>query len=137
MVLQMRLRNWQCLFADFVTRRRHEKFSWGKNDCCLFAADSTLTITGNDFAAAYRGSYSDETSAMALIAEFGSLEQLCSTLTGIAPISAVYADVGDIVIAKYAGRELLAVSNGIHVLAVGSEGMIILPLAVCTKTWKI
>lgn len=133
----MRLQNWQSFFSEFIEHRKHSRFSWGKNDCCLFAADSTLAITGKDFAAKYRGVYNDETSALALIGKFGSLEQLCSTLTGIAPIAASYADVGDVVLAKYAGRELLAVANGIHVLAVGSEGIIMLPLSTCTKTWKI
>lgn len=133
----MRLQNWQTLFAKFIDQRRRMKFSWGKNDCCLFSADSVLTITGKDFAEAYRGTYSDEASAQRLIAQFGSLEQLCSSLMNITPVNATYADIGDVVLASYAGRELLGVANGVHALAVSSEGIILLPLAVCTKTWKV
>lgn len=137
MVSQMRLKDWQTHFSEFISERRKHRFSWGKNDCCLFAADSTLAVTGKDFASDYRGTYNDEASASTLIQSFGSLENLCTALTGIQPVSAAYADIADVVLASYAGRELLAIANGVHVLAVSGEGLINLPLSVCTKTWKI
>lgn len=35
------------------------KFQWGSWDCGLFCADILAILTGNDFAAAYRGGYTD------------------------------------------------------------------------------
>ena len=50
-----RLDDWQTLLADELSKPR--SFSWGKNDCCLFAGDIVQTITGIDPAATFRGKY--------------------------------------------------------------------------------
>src|ERR1700743_3011421 len=44
-----------------------EPFAWGKQDCCLFAADGVQAITGVDIAEDFRGKYTDQASAFALI----------------------------------------------------------------------
>jgi len=43
------------------------RLPWGTNDCALFAANAILAITGTDIASDFRGKYSDEAGAFALI----------------------------------------------------------------------
>jgi hypothetical protein len=43
--------------ADFLSRKLHTPLQWGTNDCCLFAADWALELTGKDLMADFRGRY--------------------------------------------------------------------------------
>jgi hypothetical protein len=45
------------LTAVFVASRGRA-FEYGEHDCCIFAADCILAVTGREVAAAWRGNYS-------------------------------------------------------------------------------
>jgi len=68
------------------------EFAWGEMDCCLFVADVIRDMTGHDYAASWRGRYGSETGALRMIAEYGSLVALASSVFGeIKPFWAVRA----------------------------------------------
>ena len=54
-------------FNQYLLDKKDSEFAWGENDCCLFAANSILAITGTDIADDFRGKYTDEASAFELI----------------------------------------------------------------------
>ncbi len=66
----MRLDGWEKEFNAFIESRMHTAFEWGVHDCCLFANDSVLTITGVDCAEFFRGKYSDADSAYKRMKEY-------------------------------------------------------------------
>lgn len=133
----MRLADWQLNFEKFIAKYRHSPFVWGKHDCCLFAANSVLAITGKDYAESLRDSYDSVESAVKVIKQFGGIESIASSLTGISPVSASYADVGDVLLVLQCGREMLAVCNGSTMFAPGERGLITLETHTALKTWKI
>lgn len=133
----MRLQNWQIHFEKFIADNRKAPFVWGKHDCCLFAANSVLAITGIDYAKDFRNSYDSAISAAKLIAEFGGLDGVASKLLNAQPVPVGYADVGDVLLASQEGRGLLAVCNGSTMLAPGLDGLITLETYTALKTWKI
>ena len=47
-----------------IAERRLMPFARGTNDCCMFAADAVLAMTGRDLAADWRGTYSDDRGAL-------------------------------------------------------------------------
>lgn len=110
-------------------------FEWGRNDCCLFAADAVLAMTGEDPAASLRG-YSSALAAQRLIDEAGGLQALASQALG-EPVSQLMAGVGDVVLLTNEGRELLAICNGINAVAPGPDGMVVLDMAAALAAWKI
>lgn len=59
--------NWPIMLSNFIHKKRHEPFVWGKNDCILFAFDAVLAITGVDLPHEYRGNYSTAHEARAII----------------------------------------------------------------------
>lgn len=66
----MRLDNWPALM--FAEINRHDKpFAWGINDCCIFAADVVLAVSGVDHMTDFRGRYSDRTGAQQALRQFG------------------------------------------------------------------
>jgi len=52
---------------DYLKLAESFTFTWGVHDCCLFAADAVLALTGTDIAEEFRGKYTDDASALALI----------------------------------------------------------------------
>ena len=131
----MRRLDWQERFAAFGKERAAMPFEWGRNDCCLFAADAVLAMTGEDPAASLRG-YSSALAAQRLIDEAGGLQALASQALG-EPVSQLMAGVGDVVLLTNEGRELLAICNGINAVAPGPDGMVVLDMAAALAAWKI
>lgn len=71
----MRNRDWTLRLHDVIKAAQGRPFSWGKFDCCLFAADCAVAVCGVDPAHNYRGTYTTEIGAKrALKRRHGSLE---------------------------------------------------------------
>lgn len=75
--------------SDYLSACRFRSFAWGQWDCTLFMADVMAILSGNDFAAPYRGNYSDRDSALNLIParlpdipEYIGLRQIPSPIDG-------------------------------------------------------
>lgn len=131
----MRLHDWQLRFSDFVQTRAHVPFAWGRNDCCLFAADAVQALTGIDHAAALRG-YDNAIAAQRLIYARGGIRRIATDALGL-EIKPVFASVGDLVLLENAGRELLAVCNGTCALAPGGDGMAVLSMNAALAAWRV
>lgn len=110
-------------------------FAWGQNDCCLFAADAVLAMTGADLAGDYRGSYDDVKSALRVMPQ-GGLREVATRALG-EPISSLMAAVGDVVLMMNEGRELLAICNGTSAIGPGPAGMAVLGMESALAAWKV
>lgn len=53
--------------SDYLQSCGPRCFAWGHWDCSLFCADVLAILTGNDFAAPYRGGYSDRETALRVL----------------------------------------------------------------------
>lgn len=56
---------------QFLGKRETTTFSWGGNDCALFAANWVLERTGKDYAAEFRGTYHTETGSVQALNNLG------------------------------------------------------------------
>jgi cell wall-associated NlpC family hydrolase len=142
-----RKHSWPEDLHAFIEARKSEPFAWGKNDCCIFAADAILAMTGIDVAADYRGkSYSDEAGA------FAELHQVTGGATvedaavyaagkyGLKSLpSPLFAQRGDLVL--FNGDAGLALGivhlNGRHALVVSTKGLARVPVKNCLKAWRV
>lgn len=111
-------------------------FAWGVNDCCLFAADAVLALTGKDVAADVRGSYSDALGAARIIDARGGLSAIATAALG-ASVLPVFAAVGDVVLLLNEGREMLAICNGTSAVAPGPDGMAVTGMDSAIAVWKV
>ena len=50
-----RKEDWLQNLNSFIEERRHKPFSFGEQDCCLFACDAVKVMTGTDLGADFRG----------------------------------------------------------------------------------
>jgi hypothetical protein len=133
-------------FNDFLMARAREPFAWGSNDCALMAADGIEAMTGVDIAADFRGRYSTEAEAFALIRAVTGGE----TVEDAAAYCAAQFDLpewvypwgasrGDLVILPDQGRLIsgLVHLNGRDVVAVGEEGLKRLSFTSIVRAWHV
>lgn len=119
------------LFVERITAQ----FVWGRNDCCLFAADAVIAATGRDPADGLR-SYADAISAARLVKRLGGMAAIGDKSFGprIAPAGAVFGDLG---LVTNDGRECLAVFGGSAFHVPGEHGLTIVPIENCTIAWRM
>lgn len=130
-----RLPDWQPRLAALVQQRMQQPFTWGVHDCCLFAADALLACTGQDFAAALRGTYSTQAEAEALLAEFGGLAKLAAGCLGRV-IPPALAQAGDVGLADLGDGYILVVCGGGHFMAPCPTGLVPVPVNQVRRAWR-
>lgn len=95
----MRFEDWPQRLDAALAASRSRRFAYGTFDCMLFAADCVQAITGVDHAADFRG-YDSKVAAYRIIARYGSLEAMITSLLGRDPIHPAQARRGDVVLAN-------------------------------------
>ena len=119
----MRLPDWQARLSAELAASQARAFDYGAHDCCIFAADCILAVTGRDVAADWRGRYATERDGLAL-ARVKSLAQLAGRF--FKPVQPIFARRGDVAIAPVGGRvgnrraPMLLVVD--HALLIGPAG---------------
>ena len=115
--------------------RMARPFRWGVHDCCLWAADCALALSGVDHAATYRGTYSSAAEALRLVQQLGGLDAIGAMAGPECP--PMCACVGDVGLVTDEGRELLGVCMGTVWLVPASHGLGALPLDAAVKAWRV
>lgn len=99
MAVLTRLPDWPQRLDAAIEAARSRCFAYGEFDCYLFAADTVLAITGVDLAASFRGQYDSPVSAARILAGYGSMEAIATSLLG-EPVHPARARRGDVVLAQ-------------------------------------
>lgn len=133
---------------DFLLARKDRPFEWGTNDCCMFAADAVLEITGEDIASEFRGRYSTPETAKAVIAHVTGGKTVsdaaahCAKRANLQELSQpLMAQRGDLVLVTDPRTKQTIVGivhlNGRHVAVVGETGLKALPISTIKRAWKV
>lgn len=132
-------------YHDFLLAAAQRPFAWGVWDCSLFAADGIQAIAGVDIASAFRGKYSDEAGAMALIkqvcggATVADAAAYCAKQYGLTewlhPRCAQRGDLVTFVAASGALVAGLVHLSGRHIVAVGEHGLFRFPISQVQRAW--
>lgn len=137
-----RRENWPDLLPAFIDRKRQERFAWGSNDCCLFAADWIREATGFDPAAELRGTYSTALGGVRLIEENGGMNGIMKRFVethGFREVPNGLAARGDIIIRDCGLGETAGIVIGARSAFVSEEGLIFANVAddPRARVWKI
>jgi len=131
---------------DFLLDRAGQPFAWGRNDCSLFAADAILAFTGVDLASDFRGKYTDEASAMALVQKVTGTATIeaaaiyCAQKHGLIEyLHPLMAKRGDLVLVEESGRLISAIVHlsGRHAVTVGQDGLKRLLITAVRRAWAV
>lgn len=145
--------HWQELFHNYLLRREHEAFQWGTMDCCLFACDAILELTGVDLAGDFRGKYDSLLSAVREMsiacsgAKIGPAPQDLVEAVAvkiaqqfqIEEVPVLMAQRGDVLLLDSPLGKGLGILGlrGTHVHCTGPDGVVDVPLQECLRAWRI
>jgi hypothetical protein len=141
--------DWHTRLGDHIRAASGRSFVWGLFDCCTFACDGILAMTGIDPMAALRGKYSTAIGAARALKGFagGGLDEAAEHIAGLlhAPeIPVLRATRGDCVVADVTTPEGLrapalglVAMNGRQALFAGPVGLTVIPLRDCRRAWRV
>lgn len=135
----MRFHDWPERLFKTVRRAKDLGFSWGKNDCALFACDCALAITGVDHAAKFRGTYKTKAGAFLMlrkIEDVKSLLELADKYLG-ERIELSQAKRGDVVALMMDNFYALGVVTGSNAVFVTLSGTQTVPVSSCLTAWEV
>jgi hypothetical protein len=139
-------------FWDVATLDKHLRdhaktpFAWGSNDCCLFPANAIQAHTGVDLADDFRGKYSTEVEAFALIKSVtggttvADAAAHCAKKYGLTEYPhPLMAKRGDLVVVQNGDTLICGVVhlNGRHVISVSVKGLVRLPISSVVRAWAV
>lgn len=117
----MRVDGWPEKLLALIDAHQHTPHAWGEHDCVMFAGKAVEVITGVDFVAQFRGTYSTEAEAEAILDREGGIEPWCVKHFG-APVAVGLARRGDLLIGPSPqGEDWLAVCVGQHGVVPGER----------------
>jgi len=126
--------NWPEILNACIDDAHALKFVWGKCDCCLWAADVVLEMTGVDYASEIRGKYKSARGALKLQKKHSIESFLDSKLERVA-----FASRGDFILVKSTDNtDGLGVCVGSAVAVMDDEqGLVFLPCEAYDVAWSV
>jgi hypothetical protein len=131
-----RRHDWPARLSELVTRAHALPFSWGTHDCCLWAADAVVALTGRDPAQDLRGRYFDAIDAYRALRQIGGLLG-AGQRTGTRLAGPGFALDGDVALVHDGRRPMLAVRSADVWLCAASRGLFALPQSAARITWGV
>lgn len=134
-------------FDHFLRVEAQQPFQWGVRDCCLFPADAIKSFTGVDIADDFRGKYTSEKTAFALIKSVtgtgttvADAAAHCATKYGLVENAhPLMAKRGDLVVIQNGSNLIAGIVhlNGREVVTTGPDGLVVLPITAVVRSWSV
>jgi hypothetical protein len=138
----MRLPDWEQRLADFIAENRDRPFAWGEWDCILFACAAAAAITGEDKAAEYRGRYTTERGARAILREIGAGTLLRTVNANFTRKPPAFAQRGDLVwhagcVGVCLGKAAAFLTEPDAMAAARMGQLVMIPRAEWSRAWEV
>ncbi len=131
----MRVDGWPEILHAEIESARDKPFVWGKCDCCLFAANVVMAMTGNDYASEFRGKYNTAKGSAKALIKYGH-KTLSSTMNEKLP-SVRFPKRGDVVMAIVSGEEALGICIGAMCVFKAPDGVVQMPVCDIAAAWEV
>lgn len=129
-----RRQDWPVVLARYVHDRMTTPFAWGHQDCCRFAADAVLAMTGIDPMADLRHVRTAD-AAIRLLATYPLTTLASARLGPMRPVAT--AQRGDVVLLCRSDRQLLGLCVGAEWVAPAAHGLTFGPMHTALGAWHI
>lgn len=135
----MRFANWEERLNAVIEHHQASPFRWGKADCCLFAADCMMEMTGIDWAEDVRGTYSNAEEAKFVLEEMYDITSVSDIpdAMGFEEIPLTMAMRGDLVAYESEYGPALGICYGRVGLFKSRRGLQAVPMSNVMKAWKV
>lgn len=130
--------DWRLSLMQYLAECMRAPLAFGQHDCAIFAAGAVRAMTGQDFAAAYRGRYDSLAGGLRLLARDGFADHVALARARLTPIAVAEAMPGDLAALPASPVPALGVVQGASVYVLGPEGVIgLVPLTDATEAFRV
>ena len=133
-----RIEKWTTILAARLEAVRDLPFAWGRHDCATWAFDLRRDLTGGeDITALWRGRYTTALGAQRIMRKLGwqDIEAMGRDLLGAPLATPLLAQRGDLVLG---GEDpAFGVCAGARAVFISPDGLVQLPLSVCSLAWRV
>ena len=135
--LVRRREDWPLRLNAALESARARAFAWGEHDCCMFAAGVVRELTGEDFAAPFRGAYAERDGAGLILAEQGGVEAITTAALGAPLDNPRFAQRGDVVLIETEEGMALGICDGVNAWLPGVRGLVHRPMPHWRAAWRV
>lgn len=133
-------RDWEVRLESHITASVHRLFRYGCFDCCIFAADAILEMTGVDVMKKLRD-YKGAKAAKRILSDLGGMEKALEIIAGenrMDEVAVLKAQRGDMVLipGKRPAVGILSL-DGSWVVVPSVRGVYRIPLTLCKRAWRV
>ncbi len=132
-----RLPDWRPRLTAYLAETAHQGFRYGSNDCALFAAGAVRAMTGQDPAAAWRGTYSTLEGGLERLRKAGFKDHIDQAGTLFAAVAPAFAQVGDIAGIETPAGWALGIFTGECIACLTPAGLGHLPRGAASLAWTV
>lgn len=133
----MKRLDWEARLAALIEARMDEPFRWGTHDCGLWGADAVEAQTGIDFAAGFRGTYSDAAGAAEALRTQGAGTIVKTFDQHLKRVPPAFAQRGDIVLKGRGRTAAIGLCIGGEALFVSDEGLVRVGRGEWSAAWRV
>lgn len=138
--------DWPHKLRLFTEAMRETEYAWGDADCCSNTCDWIWLSCSTDVYVDFRGKYSTEAEAYALIQSVtgtgNTVADAAAYVTAkfsMQEIAPAFAQRGDVVLHESAAGQMLGIValNPSRAMFLTARGFIALPTRECAKAWRV
>lgn len=133
-----RLPDWRARLTVYVTASPAPVFAYGRHDCALFAAGAVMAMTGQDFAAGYRGRYTTLRGGLCMLRRAGFDDHVALAAAHLPSCHPSQAMPGDLAVFDGDTGRVLGVVQGQSVYVLEPGGRVALcPLSLAVGAFRV
>ncbi|MDA3888699.1 MAG: hypothetical protein PF443_07845 [Allgaiera sp.] len=132
-----RFTDWQSRLISYLHDVLRRPFQEGMHDCALFAAGAVEAMTGEDYAAPYRGRYTTTLGGLRILRKDGYDDHVALAAAHLAEVPGAFAQPGDLAVIPTDDGPSLGVVQGDRVYCLLPIGLGLEPLSSATRAFRV
>ncbi|WP_109464410.1 DUF6950 family protein [Albibacillus kandeliae] len=132
-----RLPDWKPRLMSYLVRAARRPFKEGEHDCALFLAGGVEAMTGEDYAAPYRGRYSTTLGGLRILKKDGFEDHVALAAHHLKEKPVAFAGVGDGAAVPTSDGPALGIVQGEGIYLLTPARIAIYPLLRAHKVFEV
>jgi hypothetical protein len=129
--------DWRPRLVAYLAEIARQPFAPGRNDCALFLAGGVLAMTGEDFAAPFRGRYTTPRGGLRVLRKAGFEDHVALAAHHLSERPVASAREGDGAVIPTRDGPALGIVQGAGIYGLGPDGLVISPLLSAERVFEV
>lgn len=133
----IRYTDWRPRLIEYLGEASRLPFVEGEHDCALFLAKGVRAMTGQDYAAPYRGRYTTTKGGIRILRKAGFDDHIALAAHHLPERPVAMARAGDGAVVPTDEGPALGIVQGEGVYVLGPDGMGVVPLTTAIRAFEV